>query len=163
MSKTKIKKIAAIGRSKKSLFDILLENNVLRGETKTTTTAKDNCINVFDLIRVLHQDTHRENEPKWNVKHNRLKSFLERAKEKPQKNNIQYRYSPAQQLQLASYLKELSNNCKNAAKRIEEAAKKDPHQNITFFEIETVNQFHKKKETAKTKEMQKSIFGNIIK
>ena len=161
LKKTKLKKTATIGRGKKALFDILLDYNLLSDAVKTINTSKDTVINVFRIIKVLHGAEHEETKNR-KMKSARLRLFLERAKEQKKDGNS-IRYSPAQQLQLASYLRELSDNCKNAAKAIEAAAKKDPHQNATFFEIETVNQFHKKKETAKTKEVQKSIFGNIIK
>jgi hypothetical protein len=161
-------KIGRIGRGKKTLFDVLSDNNIIgkQAESKMIDLQSNSDINIIRMIEKLHGFSD------WSaVKKKRIRvfNFLNNAQEKPQRKNdsegrtLIYKYSAAQKLKLASYLLEISYNAKRAALEIQAAARKEENQNETFYYIETINQFHKKKETAKTKEVEKSIFGNIIK
>ena len=170
MAYKKIVKKQRIGRGKKTLFDVLSDNNIISqsdfSEKKYQDLQSICDINIMRIIEKLHGFSDSNAVKKKRI---RVFNFLNNAQEKPQKKNdsegrvLIYKYSAAQKLKLASYLLDVSYNAKRAALEIQAAARKEENQNETFYYIEVVNQFHKKKETAKTKEVQKSIFGNIIK
>lgn len=170
MTNKKNIKIGRIGRGKKTLFDVLSDNNIISQQSDTDKKMIDlqsTCnINIMRMIEKLHGFTDGNAIKKRRI---RVFHFLNNAQEKPQRKNdsegrvLIYKYSAAQKLKLASYLLEISYNAKRAALEIQAAARKEENQNETFYYLEIANQFHKKKETAKTKEVQKSIFGNIIK
>lgn len=163
MGKLKTIKKITIGRKKKSLFQVLRDNNIIadsKNNGKMIDLQSSCSINVMKMIEKLHEFSD------YSVKKKRIRTFyfLNYAQEKPQKKKdsegrlLVNKYSASQKLKLASYLLEVSRNAKKAALEIQAAARKEDNQNETFYYIETVNQFYKKEE--KGKEL--SIFGNII-
>lgn len=170
MSYKKIIKNRVIGKSKKTLFDILTDKKIItRVDAATVYDLQTNAlINVEYMINVLSGIPYNE-KAHPNQFRMRLHHFKNRSQEKPQRKidekgrKLIYKYSAEQQLKLVLHLKETAKKCLNAAKEIEKRAKLETDQNETYYYLQIDNQFAKKKPEEKLKVQEKNIFGNVIK
>ena len=156
-----------IGKRKKTVFDILMENSLITPQFSKLTDIQSCGINILHLIDTLHSFDN-QSTPKPKVKFDRIRNFIHRAKEQQQKRtdkkgrHVYYRYDAEQKYKLSDFLLQLSDRCKKAAKEIKEDAMTDPNSSLTAYYIEIENQFCKTVTKEEREETRRSIFGNII-
>ena len=169
LAKQKNIKSRSIGRAKNTLFDVLIKTGILTKDSKNLFDLQVNClINSNELINVLHGFNEIQKATTGQIRI-RNHNFRQRSQEQQQKRNdsegrkVHYKYSAEQQLKLAAHLKETAKKCMNAAKSIEKTQSKEKNQTETYYYLQIDNQFQKNKPKPQKKEVEKNIFGNIIK
>jgi len=154
-----------IGRQKKTLFDHLIDNRIIN--TKEYTSSDINLFNLLDALSEskANRDT-RFTEGRQKTK--RIELFKERAQERKRNDRPNhYKFTQEQKLKIANYLTDLSKRLNNAAKKIKHDAINDPNPNqstLYIIEENLMTKAKKKKQTPEErKQIEQSIFGNVIK